>query len=159
MGPDPTSDGAIPDLHLTTDLIVGFPGSTEADHERTTAFLDEMAFGDVHVFPYSARPGTSAAGFPGQVDGPTRRARVAALQPVVAALRTRALAARVGQVRPVLFEGRREVVACGIQRTGYTDTFQRVAVTLPTDRDLRGHVLPVRLDAVEDGTRLLGQLV
>lgn len=149
---------AVPDLHLTTDLIVGFPGSTEADHARTTGFLEEIAFGDVHVFSYSARPGTPAAGFPDPVDGGTRRARTAALQPIVAGLRARALKARVGQTRPVLFEGRREDVAGGVRRTGYTDTFQRVVVTLPTDRDLRGHVLPVRLDAVEDGTRLVGTL-
>jgi threonylcarbamoyladenosine tRNA methylthiotransferase MtaB len=149
----------IPDLHLTTDLIVGFPGSTEADHDRTAAFLDDIGFGDVHVFPYSPRPGTTAATFSGQVDGSTQRARIANLQPIVSALRASALAARVGQVRPVLFEGRREAVPGGTRRTGYTDTFQRVVVTLPTDRDLRGHVLPVRLDAVEDGNRLVGQLI
>ena len=86
------------------------------------------------------------------------RRRPATLHALVSRLRARALAARIGQTRPVLFEGRREAVAGGVRRTGYTDTYQPVAVTLPTDRPLRGRVLPVRIDAVEDGARLVGTL-
>jgi len=149
---------AIPGLHLTTDLIVGFPGSTAADHAQSLAFLDEMAFGDVHVFTYSRRDGTPAAGFPGALDGPTKRARGAEARARVARLRRAALAARIGQTRPVLFEGRPRPTATGVRFQGYTDTFQRVVVDLPVERPLRGEILPVRLDAVEDDTRLRGTL-
>lgn len=150
---------AIPDLHLTTDIIVGFPGSTAADHARTLAFLDEMGFGDVHVFTYSHREGTPAARFQGALDGPTKRTRSAEVRAHVARLRRAALAARIGETRRVLFEGRPRPTATGVRFQGYTDTFQRVVVELPVERPLRGAVLPVRLEAMEDDTRLRGTLI
>jgi threonylcarbamoyladenosine tRNA methylthiotransferase MtaB len=149
---------AIPDLQLTTDLIVGFPGATDQDHANTLSFLEEMAFGDVHVFTYSRREGTAAARFGGHLDKATKKARGAEVHALVGRMRQAALQARVGQTRPVLFEGAPRPVEGGFRSLGYTDTFQRVAVTLPVDRPLEGHVLPVRLDAVDDGARLRGTL-
>jgi len=64
---------AIPGLALTSDVIVGFPGETEDDFETSAAFVEQMAFARVHVFPYSERPGTPAATMPGQVDPQIRR--------------------------------------------------------------------------------------
>ena len=58
---------AAPELGLTTDVIVGFPGETEADFEATRAFMDEMAFDNAFVFKYSPRPGTPAADWPDDV--------------------------------------------------------------------------------------------
>ena len=149
---------AIPHLNLTTDLIVGFPGSTSDDHARTLAFLEEMDFGDVHVFTYSRRSGTAAAAFPDPVDTATKKARGAEVHALVRRLRQAALQSRVGQVRNVLFEGRSRATDEGFRFQGYTDTFQRVAVSLPVERALRGHVLPVRIDAVDEGRGLHGTL-
>ena len=56
-----------PTVGITTDVIVGFPGETEEEFSATLAFLDEVAFSALHVFPYSARPGTPAAAMEGQV--------------------------------------------------------------------------------------------
>ena len=58
---------AIPDLILTTDLIVGFPGETEADFEEGLRFVEEVRFAHAHIFPFSARAGTAAASFDRQV--------------------------------------------------------------------------------------------
>ena len=59
---------AVPGLNLTTDIIVGFPGETDEDWQRTLAFVESIGFGDVHAFAYSPRAGTRAATLPDQVD-------------------------------------------------------------------------------------------
>ncbi len=66
----------IPGLALTTDLIVGFPGETEALFEETLETLRELKFSDIHVFPYSPRTGTPAAGYPDQVSPAVKKERV-----------------------------------------------------------------------------------
>jgi len=66
---------AIPDLALTTDLIVGFPGETEDEFSRSLNFVKRMNFARLHVFKYSPRPGTEAAGFANQIHPDVKRAR------------------------------------------------------------------------------------
>ena len=65
-----------PDAGITTDIIVGFPGETDADFGVSLDFAAAMRFSDVHAFPYSPRPGTSAAHFSEQVAEPEKRARM-----------------------------------------------------------------------------------
>ena len=57
---------AVPGASITTDVICGFPGETEQDHENTLALMRSVRFADAHVFPYSSRPGTSAAHYGGR---------------------------------------------------------------------------------------------
>lgn len=72
----------IPDLAVTTDIIVGFPGETEADHASTLEFVRECGFAGVHVFPYSKRQGTPAADYPDQVPKKLKDQRVKELMAV-----------------------------------------------------------------------------
>ena len=65
-----------PEIALTTDVLVGFPGETEEHFAETAAFIEEMEFADLHVFPYSVRPRTSAAHFDAQVPFGARKQRV-----------------------------------------------------------------------------------
>ena len=80
---------AFPDCSITTDLIVGFPGETEAEFEQTLAFLERCAFASVHVFPYSARKGTRAASMPGQLSRREKMARADHARQTAAALSER----------------------------------------------------------------------
>ncbi len=66
---------AIPDITLRTTLIAGFPGETESQHEESMAFIDEIRFDRLGVFPYSREEGTPAADMPGQLDDKTKEAR------------------------------------------------------------------------------------
>lgn len=70
----------IPGIAITTDIIVGFPGETEDIFESTLSFVNTMEFAKVHIFPYSRRTGTPAAGFPGQISEADKRRRVLRLQ-------------------------------------------------------------------------------
>jgi len=74
--------GAIPDVAITTDVIVGFPGESEAEFNESLRFVEAMGFARTHVFKYSARPGTPAATMPGQVPPLVKRARSRAMMEV-----------------------------------------------------------------------------
>lgn len=141
---------AIPDLILTTDLIVGFPGETEADFAAGLAFVEEMRFAHAHLFPFSARTGTAAATFAGQLSGDVKRARLRQLQAVVAATGQQERARFLGATRPVLFEGDGQPLTDQPGRLwfGLTDNYLRVAVVAPEAVDLHNHLLPVRLTAL-----------
>lgn len=67
---------AVPDLALTTDVMVGFPGETEAQFENTLRLMEEIEFGQAFTFKFSARPGTKAAGLPDQVPEAAKQARL-----------------------------------------------------------------------------------
>lgn len=66
----------VPQIALTTDVIVGFPGETEEEYEEMVDFIKEMAFSELHVFPYSKRSGTIAATMPNQINGTIKSLRV-----------------------------------------------------------------------------------
>lgn len=71
-----------PDPALTTDVIVGFPGETEEDFEESRAFIERMHFYETHIFPYSRREGTPAAGYPMQLPEKIKKERSAILQAI-----------------------------------------------------------------------------
>ena len=97
--------GTVPDIALSTDIIVGFPGETDADFAETVAVVERVAYDNAFVFRYSRRPGTPAADMSDQVPDAVKAERNAALLEVanrVAARQSRRLA---GRVLPVLVDG------------------------------------------------------
>ena len=92
----------LPHAAIGSDLVVGFPGETEADVETTLGFLDTSPLTSLHVFPYSDRPGTPASRMPGKVHGSRVRERARAVRAVGATLASRFRAAQIGSVRPGL---------------------------------------------------------
>ncbi len=95
----------VPGCAITTDVMAGFPGETEAEHRENLAFLQQIGFARAHVFPYSPRPGTRAAGMPGQLSRALREARarelIAAAQPAARAF----LWSQQGRIQEILVEG------------------------------------------------------
>ena len=142
---------AIPDLILTTDLIVGFPGESDADFAEGLAFVEEMRFAHAHLFPFSAREGTAAATFAGTVAKEVKRRRLQQMQAVVAATGRAERARFAGTMRPVLFEGEGRPLADEPGRLwfGLTDNYLRVAAVVPESVDLHNVLMPVQLDGVE----------
>ena len=92
----------LPHAAIGSDLVVGFPGETEADVETMLYFLDASPLTSLHVFPYSDRPGTRASRMPGKVHGARVRERARAVRAVGATLASRFRADQVGSVRPGL---------------------------------------------------------
>ena len=133
---------------VTTDLIVGFPGETEAEFASTLDFIQFCAFAEMHIFPYSIRPGTPAAEME-QVPKAVKEARAAAAAAVAAAMHERYLQGCVGQVYPVLYEQ-----PSGGLYQGHAPNYMTVAAR---GEDLHNRVLSTRITGVRDGV-LLGEL-
>jgi tRNA-2-methylthio-N6-dimethylallyladenosine synthase len=94
-----------PDIAITTDLIVGFPGETDADFEDTLALVREVSFIDAFIFKYSPRPGTAAASLEGEVPDAVAQARLEELQELQRTRTLDAHRARVGEGVEILVEG------------------------------------------------------
>jgi len=116
---------AIPGLAVTSDLIVGFPGETEAEFARSLAFVEEMAFARLHVFPYSIREGTPAAGMPGQVPHQLKVQRARAMRQVAAASSRAFRQQFIGERVSVLWESCQERDGRCVW-SGLTDNYLRV---------------------------------
>ena len=111
-----------PHAALTTDIIAGFPGETEEEHEETLEALKEIGFAKVHVFPYSIREGTKAASFSGQLSKQVKDRRAREITAIGEESAEAFRQTFVGKVRPVLFETRLEN-GCF---EGYTPEYLRV---------------------------------
>lgn len=139
-----------PGCALTCDLITGFPGETEKDHAATLEFIRRCAFSDMHIFPYSRRPGTPADKMPGQCQRAVKERRAHEAKLIAQEMKRAFLDASVGAVLPVLFETRD-----GECFTGRSDTYVLVRAE---GEDLRGKTLDVRITA-RDGDELVGEIV
>jgi tRNA-2-methylthio-N6-dimethylallyladenosine synthase len=96
---------AKPDICISSDFIVGFPGETERDFEATMKLIEDVGFDQSFSFIYSARPGTPAANLPDEVTAAEKHARLARLQAAINANAKRISQAMVGSVQSVLVEG------------------------------------------------------
>jgi threonylcarbamoyladenosine tRNA methylthiotransferase MtaB len=150
---------AIPDLIVTTDLIVGFPGESEADFAEGLAFVEEMRFAHAHIFPYSARAGTAAAAFTEQLPTAIKKERARLLHAVVERTGRAERLRHVGSVRPVLWERPQgELIdaqgEAGAARlwTGFTDNYLRVSLEAPPTVDLHNQILPTYLAGLHEDT-------
>lgn len=135
---------------VTTDLITGFPGETEEEFEKTLAFLRRCAFAQIHVFPYSIRPGTRAAAME-QVPKSVKEARAARAGQVAAELYEKYLRSCVGQTFPVLFEQAGED-GCFV---GHAPNYMEVAAA---GENLHNCLRSVRVTGV-DGSILKGEIL
>ena len=117
---------AVPHAAITTDVIVGFPGETEAAFCESLGFCEATGFAAMHVFPYSVRPGTSAAYFTETVDPDNRKRRMEEMLSMAARLSDAHRRCCVGQVRPVLWEEMKQVSGVPVW-TGLADTYLRVS--------------------------------
>ena len=140
-----------PEIALTTDVLVGFPGETAEHFGETAAFIDEIGFADLHVFPYSVRPRTSAAHFEAQVPFGARKLRVQSLIAKVPGLRQAYIERFLGTALDVVWEGKSE----GYWR-GCTDNYLRVYVK--SDTITSGAIRRARIVGLyKDGT--LGEVL
>ena len=135
---------------ITTDLIVGFPGETEAEFAQTLDFVRKCAFSALHIFPYSRRSGTPAASMPGQVPRTEKEERAHRAAEVAAELRAAWLAGGIGRTAPVLFEEEKD----GLWR-GHAPNY--VEVWARSEEELHNALRPVRVTALR-GDGLAGEL-
>ena len=129
---------------ITTDMIVGFPGETEAEFVQSLDFIRRCAFAAMHIFPYSKRPGTPAAAMPDQVLNAVKEERARLAAEIAAGMENDYLSQFPGQREEILFEEERE----GLWR-GHTTRYCEVRVS--SGEDLHNQLRQVSVTDVGDG--------
>ena len=136
----------VADVSVTADVIVGFPGESESDFRDSVDACVEAGLASAHVFPYSTRPGTSAAYFGGHIEPSEKSMRARELSSVVGKLAAQFREASVGQTRRVLWETAR-TSENGTAWTGLTDNYLRVRGE--SEADLANRITPATLEGYE----------
>jgi len=131
-----------PDIALSTDIIVGFPGETEADFQASLDLIEEVEFAQAYSFKYSPRPGTPAAKLDGQVKESVKAERLGRLQQMLSTQQSRFNAAAVGKTYQVLFDRAGRHSGQLIGRSPYLQSVHADAA-----EELLGRIIPVEISA------------
>lgn len=143
----------IPNISITSDVIVGFPGETDAEFETSIAFIEEMKFAGLHIFRYSKRPGTPAARMKGHLPNAVKKERSARLHDLEAQLQHQFVTQFIGETLDVLWEHVNGASQEGFMNIGYTDNYLRVCAVHP--RVLQNHITPVYVESYDEQQRQL----
>lgn len=138
--------GRIGDAGIGMDVIAGFPGEKAPHFQETLSFLGSCGVYYLHVFPFSARPGTKAAGMDGKVPAGVKKQRVKLLKELDAQKREAFHRRFLGSVMSIVPEGKRYRER---YMRGYTDNY--IPVHIPYDKKLENDLVRVRIDRIEDG--------
>ncbi len=133
----------LPDCAITTDVIAGFVGETEQEHNETLAFVEKIGFSRIHVFPYSRRKGTKADAMPGHLEKRVKDARAKELIALGERLELAFAQKQLGTIAEVLLE---------TDGTGYTKNYVRVRA-----QGLEGDVVRIRLTEIGTDGILTGK--
>ncbi len=136
----------VPDVAITTDIIVGFPGETDEEFEESYAFCQQAGFANIHVFPFSPRPGTAAATMPGQIRDKARQGRNQRMLELSEACRRRFCEQFLGRTMPVLWE-KETSPGSGIY-SGLTSNYIRVIAQ--SEQRLDNQITPATLVEVRN---------
>jgi threonylcarbamoyladenosine tRNA methylthiotransferase MtaB len=133
----------IPQVAITTDIIVGFPGESDAEFEQSYAFCQQAHFASIHVFPFSRRPETAAAGMPEQIKDQVKQERNQGMLELSRSSQRRFCEQFLGQTIPVLWE-KETSPGSGIY-SGLTSNYIRVFAH--SEKSLSNEIAPVELVA------------
>ncbi|MEK5207612.1 MULTISPECIES: tRNA (N(6)-L-threonylcarbamoyladenosine(37)-C(2))-methylthiotransferase MtaB [Psychrobacillus] len=134
---------ALPDLAITSDVIVGFPGETEEEFMETFNFIRDQKFSELHVFPYSKRTGTPAARMENQVDEDVKNERVHRLITLNDQLAVEYASRFEGEVLEIIPEEAYKLDSAANMVEGYTDNYLKVVI--PGSEDLIGKLVRVKI--------------
>ena len=140
---------AIPGLRLTTDVIVGFPGETDAEFDQSERFISELDFGGLHVFRYSSRPGTPASRMRNQIAQGVKKARSARLLRLSSRMEQRFAESLRGSESDVLWEQIKGASPEGYIFSGHSDNYMRVRTV--HRRDLSNVITRTQLGLYTEG--------
>ncbi|MDO4828584.1 MAG: tRNA (N6-isopentenyl adenosine(37)-C2)-methylthiotransferase MiaB [Clostridia bacterium] len=143
-----------PDIGLTTDIIVGFPGETEAEFEQTLSLVDEVRYDSAYTFIYSPRAGTRAAEMDDPVSMEEKTERIQRLIALQQSITSEVLASQIGQIQPVLVDS----VSTRSEQTIGGKTPRAHMVNFPGSAERIGQTVPVRITSAGKNT-LRGEAV
>ncbi len=149
----------VPNFNVTTDVIVGFPGETDAEFQETLDFVASQPFGHIHIFSYSDRAGTKAARLLNKVTKDIKKERSRSLHQLAATLKCQQLAEQVGTSVEILWESSSQELVNGKHRYfGYTPNYHKVQLDLPAQYSIERKIIATQLVAVSEDNLLVGKI-
>ncbi|MEM7027289.1 MAG: tRNA (N(6)-L-threonylcarbamoyladenosine(37)-C(2))-methylthiotransferase MtaB [Pseudomonadota bacterium] len=146
----------MPNLNITTDIIVGFPGETKEEWQASLSYIKKSGFSHIHIFTYSPREGTKAATLLNQVTSNVKKSRSRQLHSIAKEMRGEFLSEFKNTCHHVLWESRDEQG----RWTGYTDNFIRVILNDQSENNLENHISLVELTDVNNNQGIMtGKLI
>ena len=142
----------IPDLGVTGDVIVGFPGEKEDNFYRTLRFIKEVGFHRLHIFRFSSRSETPASHMKLQVPEKIKKERAVKLKNLLRNLSQEFIGKFIGKPLPVLIESKKDSKSGYF--TGYTHNYIKVLILPPFSDQLKGKIVPVKIIRAEPGYTL-----
>lgn len=140
-----------PNINITTDIIVGFPGETEQEWQESLAFIKQTGFGHIHIFTYSSRNGTKAAKLPNQVQNIVKKQRSQQLHQLAKQMKQDFLQQNLDQPLDILWEGQKEKIDATKNRVfGYAPNYLRVATIINPKESLENKINPAIPIAIKD---------
>jgi threonylcarbamoyladenosine tRNA methylthiotransferase MtaB len=130
-----------PEVAITTDIMVGFPGESDEEFEQSYSFCQQAGFANIHVFPFSPRPETAAARMPKQIKDKVKQERNQRMLELSRSSRRRLCEQFLGQIMPVLWE--KETSSGSGIYSGLTGNYIRVIAN--SEKPLSNEITPVKL--------------
>ena len=143
----------VPEIGITTDIMVGFPGETDEEFRNTCHVAEEVRFSRAHIFRYSARPGTAASLLPDAVSDSEKERRSTVLAEITSRSENAFAELLAGKTMKILVEGKK---SHDTMRSGLTDNYVRVFVDVKSE--FVGRITEVEVSRMPDG-RLVGGIV
>lgn len=146
---------SMPDAAIGADVLVGFPGETEKAFENTVALIEALPITYLHVFPFSARPGTPAANFADPLSPETIKTRCRRLRVLGGEKKNRFFRRHIGQTMRVLVENKRDHATGRLK--GLSSNY--IHVLIDGDDDLKNRLVQVEITQVDESNRVIGQVI
>ena len=150
----------VPEFNITSDIIVGFPGETEADFEQSLTMVERAKFGHVHTFSYSKREGTKAASLDHQIEDSVKKNRSKQMHVLAEKIKKSELKNMLGETLLVLWEGQGKRLANGAYRYfGYTPNYHKVCIDLKSKIQISNQILESEITTITENGYLYARLV
>lgn len=133
----------VPNINITTDIIVGFPGETEQEWQDSYNFIKQTRFGHIHIFTYSTRSGTKVAALPDPVLNTIKKQRSQQLHRLAEQMKQSFMQQNLGESVEILWEGQKEEIDASQHKVfGYTPNYLRVATIINDSESLEDQIIP-----------------
>ncbi|SMG66067.1 tRNA methylthiotransferase YqeV [methanotrophic bacterial endosymbiont of Bathymodiolus sp.] len=133
----------VPNINITTDIIVGFPGETEQEWQDSYNFIKQTRFGHIHIFTYSTRSGTKVAALPDPVLNTIKKQRSQQLHRLAEQMKQSFMQQNLGESVEILWEGQKEEIDASQHKVfGYTPNYLRVATIINDSESLENQIIP-----------------
>lgn len=149
----------VPDFNVTTDIIVGFPGESEAEWQQSLEYVESVGFGHLHVFSFSPREGTKAATLANPIIDSVKKQRSAEMRLLGDRMKREFYKNQVGQSVDVLWERAKPSETGELVISGYSPNYMKIHATVSSDNNVENKIISAKLSHYSEESAILSAIV